>query len=176
MALTPDRIISLKAAADALAAAGHGKKTEIATKHAGMLDCDVKTLYRQISEAGFSAPRKRRSDAGKLSIDKDEALAVMALKKSAQRANGKDNLAVGDAGELVRANGIAALGRLDKTTGELVPVSDTTLRRAIRAHRVDLKTGNVVAQADSSRYRQCGNGMASVVVEWIAHRIVAVEG
>ena len=43
------------------------------------------------------------------------------------------------------------------------------------SHRVDFRTGRVVAQADSSRYRQCGNGMAAPVVEWIARRIVAVE-
>jgi DNA (cytosine-5)-methyltransferase 1 len=43
------------------------------------------------------------------------------------------------------------------------------------AHRIDHKTGAVIPQADSSRYRQCGNGMAAPVVEWIAHRINATE-
>ena len=142
MALTPERIVSLRAAADALAAAGHGAKREIAEKHAYLLACDVKTLYRQIGEAGFGAQRKRRSDAGNLSVSKDEAMKMMAIKHPAQRANGKDNLAIGDAGAMVRANGLAALGKLDKETGELVPVSDSTLRRAIRAHKLDLKTLN----------------------------------
>lgn len=32
-----------------------------------------------------------------------------------------------------------------------------------------------VEQADSHRYKQCGNGMASPVVEWIARRILATE-
>lgn len=32
-----------------------------------------------------------------------------------------------------------------------------------------------VEQADSHRYKQCGNGMAAPVVEWIARRIVEVE-
>jgi DNA (cytosine-5)-methyltransferase 1 len=32
-----------------------------------------------------------------------------------------------------------------------------------------------VEQADSHRYKQCGNGMAAPVVEWIARRIIATE-
>ena len=35
--------------------------------------------------------------------------------------------------------------------------------------------GTVVEQADSNRYRQCGNGMAAPVVAWIAHRIVEAD-
>ncbi|MBI2278178.1 MAG: DDE-type integrase/transposase/recombinase [Dechloromonas sp.] len=140
MALTPDRILALNAANDALQAAPHGSKSAIAAAQARLLGCDVKTLYRQINEAGFGAPRKRRSDAGQLSISKDAAMTMMAIKTAAQRANGKDNLSVGTAGEMTRANGLAALGKLDKSTGELVPVSDATLRRAIRAYRLDLKT------------------------------------
>ena len=140
MALTPERIISLKAAFDALAIAGHGQKGEIAAKHAYLLGCDVKTLYRQIGEAGFSAARKRRSDSGQLSLSREEVMKVMALKTAAQRANGKDNLAVGNAAGLVRSNGLAALGKQDKGTGEVVAVSDATVCRAIRAYKLDLKT------------------------------------
>jgi DNA (cytosine-5)-methyltransferase 1 len=33
-----------------------------------------------------------------------------------------------------------------------------------------------VEQADSHRYKQCGNGMAAPVVTWIASRILATEG
>ena len=44
------------------------------------------------------------------------------------------------------------------------------------AHRVDLKSGEVVAQADSARYRQMGNAVAVPVVEWIVGRIVAADG
>ena len=35
--------------------------------------------------------------------------------------------------------------------------------------------GDNIEQADSHRYKQCGNGMASPVVEWIARRIVEVD-
>lgn len=140
MALSPERILALKAAADELAAAGRGGKGHVAARHAGVLACDVKTLYRQIAEAGFGGERKRRSDAGRSSISVDEAKTLMAVKMAARRANGKDNLAVGTTAELLRGNGVAALGRLDKETGELVPVSDATLRRAVRTYRLDVKT------------------------------------
>lgn len=140
MALTPDRIVALKAAADALAAAPHGGKGSIAAAQATLLGCTVQTLYRQLDEAGFSGGRKRRSDAGRCAISRDEAMKIMALKTTAQRANGKDNMAVSTAAELVRANGLAALGKVDSGTGEVVPVSETTLQRAIRQYGLDLKT------------------------------------
>lgn len=140
MALTPERIIALKGASEALAAAPHGGKGSIAADQARLLGCDVKTMYRQLDEAGLAKPRKRRTDAGQLSVSRDEAMAVMALKTTAQRANGKDNLAIGNAAMLCRANGLAAMGKLDKGTGELVPVADATIQRAIRAYGLDLKT------------------------------------
>jgi len=140
MALTPERIITLKACADAMAAAGHGQKGKIAAQHAERLGCDVKTLYRQLNEAGMGSQRKRRADAGRSSVSRDELMKLMALKTMAQRANGKDNMAIGAAGRLVRANGLAALGKLDTDTGELIAVSDSTLQRAIRQQQLDMKT------------------------------------
>lgn len=140
MALTPERIIALKGASEALATASHGSKGAVAADQARLLGCDVKTLYRQLDEAGLSRQRKRRADAGQLTVSRDEAMAIMALKTTAQRANGKDNLAIGNAAMLCRANGLAAMGKLDKDTGELVPVSDGTIQRAIRHYGLDLKT------------------------------------
>lgn len=140
MALTPERIIHLKQVAEQLAGAGHGEKGRIALEQAAFLGVDTKTLYRQLAEAGFGGGRKRRSDAGRLSVSKTEVMAAVTIKVAAQRANGKDNMAVGVAAELARNNGFASLGKLDKDTGELVPVSDSTLRRAIRSYKLDLKT------------------------------------
>lgn len=140
MALTPDRVIALKSAYDALSAAPHGGKGSVAATQARLLGCDVKTLYRQLDEVGLASQRKRRSDAGRMSVNRAELMTLMALKTTAQRANGKDNLAIGNAASLARANGLAALGKLDKTTGELVPVSDDTLARALRHYQLDLKT------------------------------------
>ncbi|RIX47471.1 MAG: hypothetical protein D3M94_07300 [Rhodocyclales bacterium GT-UBC] len=140
MALTPDRIIALKGVADALQAAGHGNKTAIALNQALRLGCTVKTLYRQLEEAGLSQPRKRRSDAGQLSISREEAMKLMAIKTTAQRANGKDGMAYENAAMLGRANGLFAMGKLDKETGEVVPVAPATIARAIRSYGLDMKT------------------------------------
>lgn len=140
MALSPDRILQLKSAVDAIESAPHGGKSKAAETEAVRLGCNVKTLYRQIEEAGFAKNRKRRTDSGVLAVSREEAMAVMALKTQAQRANGKDNLAVGNAAMLVRANGLAALGKLDKESGEMVPVADATVQRAIRHYGLDLKT------------------------------------
>ena len=140
MALTPERIIHLKQVADRLAGAGHGEKGRIALEQAAFLGCDTKTLYRQLAEAGFGGQRKRRSDAGRLSVSKAEVMAMQQIKVAAQRANGKDNMSVGLSAELARNNGLAALGRVETETGEVVPVSDSTLRRALRSYSLDLKT------------------------------------
>ena len=37
--------------------------------------------------------------------------------------------------------------------------------------RVDERTGDTVEQADSSRYRQCGNGLVVPVMEWVLGRL-----
>lgn len=140
MALIPERIAALHEAAEALAAAGHGQKSEVALLQAQRLGCSVPTLYSQLTQAGLAKPRKRRADAGRTCISRDEALALMALKVTAQRANGKDNMAYGTAAELARANGLAALGRVDTGSGEVLPVSDGTVARAIRTYGLDLKT------------------------------------
>jgi hypothetical protein len=140
MALTPDRVIALKSVSEALSAAPHGQKGPVAAAQAQLLGCDVKTLYRQLDEAGLACQRKRRSDAGKLSLGRGELMTLMALKTSAQRANGKDILGIGNAASLARANGLAALGKLDKESGEVVSVSDGTITRALRHYNLDLKT------------------------------------
>lgn len=140
MALTPDRIIALKGVADVLQSAGHGNKTAVALDQAQRLGCTVKTLYRQLEEAGLSQPRKRRSDFGQLSVSREETMKLMAIKTAAQRANGKDGMAYENAARLGRANGLFAMGKLDKDTGEVVPVSDATIARAVRHYRLDMKT------------------------------------
>lgn len=140
MALSPERIIALKGVAEALDQAPHGGKGELAKAQAALLGCDVKTLYRQLGEAGFAKGRKKRADAGRLSVSREEAMKLMAMKTTAQRANGKDGMAVGNAAQLGRDNGLFAMGRLDKDSGELVPVSDATIQRAIRSYGLDMKT------------------------------------
>lgn len=42
-------------------------------------------------------------------------------------------------------------------------------------HRIDHKTGNVIEQADSSRYKQMGNAVAVPCVTWLLQRIMAVD-
>ena len=142
MALTPERVLELKRISDVLDSADHGSKSLQARLEAERLGCDVKTLYRQLAEAGFAKARKRRSDAGSSTIGRAEAFAVATLKVQAQRANGKDIMSYETAAEIARENGIAALGRVDADTGEVVPVSTTTVARAIRAYGLDSKTVN----------------------------------
>lgn len=43
------------------------------------------------------------------------------------------------------------------------------------AQRIDHKTGQVIDQKDSSRYKQMGNAVAVPCVEWIMHRLLAID-
>jgi DNA (cytosine-5)-methyltransferase 1 len=72
--------------------------------------------------------------------------------------------------------------------GDSVPAASTVRRLTPREcerlmgwpddhtrYRTDPKTGEPGEQADSHRYKQCGNGMASPVVAWIARRIMEAD-
>lgn len=43
------------------------------------------------------------------------------------------------------------------------------------AQRIDHKTGNVIDQKDSARYKQMGNAVAVPCVEWIINRLIELD-
>lgn len=125
--------VLIHAAASQLLAAPHGSKGRIAAQLAEQMGCSVQTAYRHLSKVTAALkPRKRRTDAGELSLPREEAAAIAALVEETRRLTGTGTLPVEDAVEILRANGKIEALRVDKATGELLPLSVSSICRAIR--------------------------------------------
>lgn len=114
-----------------LQAAAHGESAPIIAEGMKLLNIGRDALYKRLREYGYRSGRRRRSDAGRLSVSEEVALKAAGLCHLATRANGKANISVSLSAEVLAGNG---MGRVDEETGEIVPVSPTTLARAMRAY------------------------------------------
>jgi len=76
--------------------------------------------------------RKKRADAGRSALSRDEAALISATLREATRKNGKRLYSIADAVETLRANGFITAGRADEETGEFFPLSEDTISRALR--------------------------------------------
>jgi transposase InsO family protein len=117
-----------------LARAGRGQKSAIAQSLAESLGISVPTLYRRVAQVGALPPRRRRSDAGRHGLTRDEAEKIWCLVTETTRLTGTGALPVMGAVDILRANGEIVAARLDKSTGELVPLSESAVRRALSVH------------------------------------------
>lgn len=123
----------IQAAASELLTAPHGNKSRIAARLAEQMGCSVQTAYRRLSALTASVkPRKRRCDAGALTLTRDEAAHIAALVEETRRRTGTGTLTVEEAVHMLRANGRISAGVTDETTGEWRPLSLSAVCRAIR--------------------------------------------
>ncbi|WP_322080257.1 integrase [Burkholderia cenocepacia] len=132
-AVLNERIVAV---AQAARAAGHGKKGAIYNAACRELGLSFTTLMRKLKEATVTTQRKRRVDAGQSSLTRDEAMLISATLIESTRKNGKRLYTVGDAVEILRANGMIRAEFLDESTGELRPLSDSAIQRALRMYGV----------------------------------------
>lgn len=125
----------IQAAASQLLAAPHGEKGRIAAELAAQLDCSVQTAYRKLNAVlATLRPRKRRSDAGDMSLSRSEAATIAALVEETRRLTGTGMLPVEEAVEILRSNGRIEAARIDKGTGEWKPLSVSSICRSLRAY------------------------------------------
>ena len=123
----------IHAAASELLVAPHGSKREITARLAEQMGCSVQTAYRRLSTVLASVkPRKRRADAGDLSLSRDEALYISALVEETRRLTGTGTMTVEEAVTILRANGRIEAASVDKSTGEWRALSLSSICRAIR--------------------------------------------
>ena len=94
------------------------------------------TLYRKLEAVAVKPERKRRSDAGKSELSLEEAKLISAVLMEAMRRNGKRLMAVRQAVEMLRANGKIEAARIDEETGEVMPLSESTITRALREYKL----------------------------------------
>ena len=94
------------------------------------------TLHRHLGKITVKPERKKRSDAGDVSLTRDEAVAISAALMTSHRKTNKRLMSIGQAGEVMRANGEVRAERTDPATGELVPLSDSAIARALRHYNL----------------------------------------
>lgn len=141
----------LAAVAHAAQEAGHGGKTAVYRAAAERLGVSVPTLLKRIQRVRPSAPRKRRSDAGRLALSRDEALLIAATVEETRRLTGTGELPLEQAVETLRANGKILAGRVDPASGEFTPLSLSAIRRALVHYRCH--PGQLAAPTPASRLR-----------------------
>ncbi len=143
----------INAAASELLSAPHGSKRRIAESLAEQMGCSVQTAYRRLGTVMATLkPRKRRSDAGELSLSRDEAASIAALVEETRRLTGTGTLPVEDAVDILRANNRIEASRVDRSTGEWRPLSTSAICRAIRHygfHRDQLAAPSPAARLSS---------------------------
>ncbi|MCK9987429.1 MAG: hypothetical protein AzoDbin1_03901 [Azoarcus sp.] len=114
-------------------AAGYGGRSTVYADACLRLGMSRATLLRKIKEVAVRPDRKRRSDAGAVSLTRDEAVLISALLMDSLRKNSKRLLALGQAVELLRANGEIRAEAVDGD-GVIRPLSVSAVARALRAY------------------------------------------
>lgn len=115
-------------------AAGHGGKSEVYADACRRLGLSRATLLRKLKEVVVKPERKRRTDAGAVSLPRDEAALISALLMDSLRKNSKRLMSITQAVELLRANGEIRAEYLNEATGEVRPLSDSAIARALRVY------------------------------------------
>lgn len=112
--------------------AGHGKRGAVYEAACAELGLSRATLLRKLKEVTVTDKRKKRSDAGRSTLTREEAAIISATLREATRKNGKRLYSVADAAEALRANNMITAGRVDEETGEFLPMSADAISNALR--------------------------------------------
>ena len=136
MSLNPVIVGRLAQVLQAAQAAPRGGKQAIYTAACAELGMSAATLHRHLGKITVKPERKKRSDAGDVSLTRDEAVAISAALITSHRKSNKRLMSIGQAVEVMRANGEVRADRADPATGELVPLSDSAIARALRHYNL----------------------------------------
>lgn len=135
MSLNPVFIHRLVQAAQAAATAVSGGKQAIYGAACAELGISPATLHRHMKKVTVKPERKQRSDAGDVSLSREEAITISAALMVSQRKSAtKRLLSIGQAVAVMRANGEVRAERVDPATGEVTQLSDSAIARALRHH------------------------------------------
>ncbi|NMM75370.1 integrase [Rhodococcus sp. SRB_17] len=136
MSLNPvivERLVQVRQAAQA---APRGGKQAIYTAACAELGMSAATLHRQLGKITVKPERKKRSDAGDVSLTRDEAIAISAALMVSHRKTNKRLMSIGQAVDVMRANGEVRAERVDPATGEVASLSDSAIARALRHYNL----------------------------------------
>lgn len=117
-----------------VADAERGRKGELIDELCAATGKSRATVYRQLRAATVRPQRRQRSDAGEVSLTRDEAKLIAVMVMESMRKNGKRLYTIGHAVETLRANGEIRADRTDPETGECKPLSVSAIARAMRVY------------------------------------------
>lgn len=127
--------VQLAEYAERLSQAPHGEAGAIVQEAAASLGVSVATVQREMQRF-LGRRRTKRADAGDFSLTLEEARWISAYLMEGYRKNGKKNVPIGEAVEALRANGKIVAGRVDVESGEIIPLSHSSVSRALRAYQL----------------------------------------
>lgn len=136
MPLTPATTTRLVQLAQAAAAAPAGGKQALYDAACLELRISRATLHRHLGQVTVKPERKQRSDAGDVSLSREEAIAISAALMVSHRKTNKRLMSIGQAVDVMRANGEVRAERTDPATGEVLPLSDSAISRALRHYKL----------------------------------------
>ena len=116
------------------ASAKRGNKGAIMCQVANETGKSRATVYRQLKQVTVRPERKQRSDAGGVALCQLDAQKISALLMESHRKNAKRLLSIGRAVRLLRTSGEIRAEVVDAVTGEIQPLSDSAIARALRVH------------------------------------------
>lgn len=120
--------------AQSAAAAPQGAKGAIYAAACAELGCSLPTLHRWMHDVRVAPRRKERLDAGTSALPRVEAETLSAFLQESHRKNGKRLMSLGDALDILRANGELRAEAIDAATGEVTRLSASACARALRAY------------------------------------------
>lgn len=124
----------LSAVAQAAHNAGHGERGRIYAQACAELGISLQTLHRKLKQISVRGHRKRRADAGNSILERAEAEVISAYVLEHIRKNNKKTKSMQAAISELRYNGVIVAGRVDEETGEIAPLSDAAIQRALRGY------------------------------------------
>ncbi|WP_028300301.1 DDE-type integrase/transposase/recombinase [Oceanospirillum beijerinckii] len=114
---------------------GHGGKGEIYEKARLQLGISPAQFYRYRKELTVELKtRKQRKDAGQSWLTREEALTISGVLMETLRKNNRQMGSLVQMVKALRKDGKIRAERLDKNTGELIPLSESAISRALRSY------------------------------------------
>jgi transposase InsO family protein len=132
MRADPAYIARIVGLAREVAAAGHGGKAALYAAAAAELSVSVATVKRDAGSV-IGRQRKVRRDAGRSKVSEAELDAIAGYMMGGYRANKKRIISVAQAVEVLKANGAVRCEAVNTETGEIRPVSISTVSRAMKS-------------------------------------------
>jgi hypothetical protein len=117
-----------------LAALPKGARGAVVDQLAAVTCKSRSTVYRHLKEVTVQAPRKKRSDAGQITLSVEEARIISAWVMDGLRKNSKRMRSLKQALQELRYAGKVRAEILDAATGEITPLSHSAVSRALKAY------------------------------------------